>query len=114
MASLPPEVTLTEIEPSGRAAKSPGCDMPVLRHPPSRSYREVAIVEALGNVFANESDVLPLVVSKSCETGADAIIVIESRSQTSENMTGYYINAVAIVYRSGAGAADTSEPAAAR
>jgi len=72
--------------------------MPVLRENPIQSYREVAIIEGLGNVFEKESDVLPAVIKKSCETGADAIVIHESRSQTSENMTGYYINAIAIIY----------------
>ena len=41
---------------------------------------------------------LPLVVAKGCETGADALVIKDSRAQTSENMTGYYINAIAIIY----------------
>ena len=96
--ALPPQITLSEVEPSGRAAKPPDCNLPVLRSAPLIEYREVAIIEGLGNRFVSESDVLPLVVSKACETGADAIVVKESRAQTSENMTGYYINAIAIIY----------------
>jgi len=98
VSSLPPRTSVTEIEPSGHGAKPPDCDMPVLRADPTRPYRKVAIVEALGNVFANEDTVLPVVKSKACETGADAIVVNTSKSQTGEDMTGYYINAVAIVY----------------
>src|ERR1700719_119272 len=98
VASLPPQVTLSEVEPSGRAAKPPDCDMPVLRHEPLKDFRRVAIVEALGNVYASEADVLPAVQRKACETGADAIIVLTSKSQTTETATGYYINSVAIVY----------------
>ena len=98
VASLPPQVTLSEVEPSGRAAKPPDCDMPVLRHEPLKDFRRVAIVEALGNVYASEADILPAVQRKACETGADAIIVLTSKSQTSESATGYYINSVAIVY----------------
>jgi hypothetical protein len=98
VVSLPPQVTLSEMEPSGRAAKPPDCDMPVLRHEPLRDFRKVAIVEGLGNVYASEADVLPAVQRKACETGADAIVVNTSRAQTSESATGYYINSVAIVY----------------
>ena len=72
--------------------------MPVLRHEPLKDFRRVAIVEALGNVYASEADVLPAVQRKACETGADAIIVLTSKSQTTESATGYYINSVAIVY----------------
>jgi len=96
--SLPPQVTLAEVEPSGRAAKPPDCSMPVLRHEPLRDFRKVAIVEGLGNVYASEADVLPAVQRKACETGADAIVILTSRAQTSEASTGYYINSVAIVY----------------
>ncbi len=96
--SLPPQVTLTEVEPSGRAAKPPDCNMPVLRHEPLRDFRKVAIVEGLGNLYASEADVLPAVQRKACETGADAIVILTSRAQTSETSTGYYINSVAIEY----------------
>ncbi len=96
--SLPPQVSITEVEPSGRAAKPPDCNMPVLRHEPLADFRKVAIVEGLGNVFASEGDVLPAVQRKACETGADAIVIYTSRSQTSEASTGYVIEAAAIVY----------------
>ncbi len=86
------------MEPSGRAAKPPDCNMPVLRHEPLTVFRKVAIVEALGNRFATESDVLPAVQRKACETGADAIVILTSKGQTTEDATGYYINSVAIVY----------------
>ncbi len=98
VVSLPPQVTLSEVEPSGRAAKPPDCDMPVLRHEPLRDFRKVAIVEALGNRFATEAEVLPAVQRKACETGADAIVINTSTAQTTESATGYYINSVAIVY----------------
>jgi hypothetical protein len=98
VVSLPPQVTLSEVEPSGRAAKPPDCNMPVLRHEPLKDFRKVAIVEALGNRFADEADVLPAVQRKACETGADAIVVLTSKAQTTETATGYYIDSVAIVY----------------
>lgn len=96
--ALPPTADVIEIVPSGRAAKPADCNMPVLRNPPMQNYREVAIIEGRANVYANEGDVLPIVVRRACETGADAIVVKESRSQTTENYTGYYVNAAAIVY----------------
>jgi hypothetical protein len=96
--ALPPQVSVAEIEPSGHAAKPPDCDMPVLRHDPLTDFRKVAILEGVGNLYASESDVLPAVQRKACGTGADAIVVFVSKSQTSEALTGYYINAVAIVY----------------
>jgi hypothetical protein len=95
---LPPQATYTEIAPSGRAAKQPDCDMPVLRHTPLTAFREVGLVEATGSVYATEDQVLPVVRRKACESGADAIVILTSKSQTSEGLTGYYIDAEAIVY----------------
>jgi hypothetical protein len=89
---------MSEVEPSGRPAKPADCDIPVLRLAPLQDYREVAIIEGLGNRYVEEKDVLPLVKAKGCESGADALVIRESRAQTSEQMTGYYINAIAIVY----------------
>jgi len=100
-AELPPQATVTEIEPSGRAAKGPGCTMPILRDEPLTDFRQVSIIEGLGPRFGVESDVMPVVMRAACETGADALLIKASKSQTSENMTGYYINAVAIIYVKG-------------
>jgi hypothetical protein len=96
--ALPPQITLSEVEPSGRPAKPPDCNLPILRSTPLADFREVAIIEGLGNRFVEEKDVLPMVIAKGCETGADALVINDSRGQTTENMTGYYINAMAIVY----------------
>jgi hypothetical protein len=95
---LPPQVTYTEIQASGTAAKPPNCDIKVLNHDPLAEYRKVGIIEAEGSVYATEDEVMPAVKRKACETGADAIIVVASKSQTTENIVGYYINAIAIVY----------------
>ena len=95
---LPPQVTYTEIQASGVAAKPPNCDIRILRHDPLTEYRKVGIIEAEGSVYATEDEVLPAVKRKACESGADAIIVLTSKSETTEDIVGYYINAVAIVY----------------
>ena len=95
---MPPQATYTEIQASGVAAKPPDCDIQVLRHEPLTEYRKVGIIEGTGSVYASEEDVLPPVKRKACETGADAIIIVASKSQTTENLVGYYINAIAIVY----------------
>jgi len=98
VVQLPPQVTYTEIQPSGSAAKPPNCDIKILHHDPLTEYRKVGIIEAEGSVYASEQDVMPAVKRKACESGADAIIVLTSKSQTTENLVGYYVNAVAIVY----------------
>ena len=95
---MPPQATYTEIQPSGNAAKPPDCDIKVLNHEPLAEYRKVGIVEATGSVYAEEPEVLAAAKRKACESGADAIVVIASKSQTTENLVGYYLNAIAIVY----------------
>ncbi len=112
VVSLPPRVTVATIEPSGNPAKGPDCNMPVLRSLPLARFRQVAIIEGLGNVYGHEKDVMPAVKKKACEIGAEAIVIKESRDQTSENMTGYYINAVAIVYSGQSRPASTAGTAA--
>jgi hypothetical protein len=101
VVALPPQATVAEIEPSGRAAKGPDCSLPILRSEPLTDFRKVAIIEGVGNRFGTEADVMPVVMRKACETGADAILIVASKAQTSENLTGYYINAVAIIYVKG-------------
>lgn len=97
-ATLPPQAIYTEIEPSGSAAKPPDCNIPVLRHEPLTQYRKVGLVEGTGSVYDSESDVLPVVKRKACESGADAIVILTSKSQTTEGLVGYYLDAEAIVY----------------
>lgn len=99
--ALPPQANVSQIEPSGRPAKGPDCRLPILRYEPLTDYREVAIIEGVGSRYDSEGDVMPAVMRKACETGADAIVIKDSRAQTSENMTGYYINAYAIIYQKG-------------
>ena len=55
---LPPQVTYTEIQPSGVAAKPFNCDLKVLNHDPLSEYRKVGIIEAEGSVYATEEEVL--------------------------------------------------------
>jgi hypothetical protein len=98
MSPVPPTISVADIEPSGKPARPPGCDLQVLRVLPSQPYREVAIIEGVASVYAHEKDLLPAIEAKACESGADAMVVKDSKSQTSENMVGYYINAVAIVW----------------
>jgi hypothetical protein len=97
-ATLPPQAVYTEIESSGNAAKPPDCNMPVLRHEPLTEYRKVGLVEVTGSVYDSESDVLPAAIRKACESGADAIVILTSKSQTTEGLVGYYLDAEAIVY----------------
>ncbi len=40
----------------------------------------------------------PALKRGACSVGADAVVILASKSQTSETRTGYYIDAIAIVY----------------
>jgi hypothetical protein len=110
-----PQVTVSEMEPSGRAAKDPNCPIPVLYTEPLADYRKVAIIDALGAPSVEEKDLLPVIKRKACETGADAMVVVTSKAQHSESpagmvaggQTGYYVSAVAIVYVAHGTAAST-------
>ncbi|MGD0074849.1 MAG: hypothetical protein ABSD31_10990 [Candidatus Binataceae bacterium] len=103
---MPPEVTVAEMEPSGRPAKPPNCTMPVLYSDPTTVYRKIAIIDARGVPGTEEKDMLPAVIRKACETGADALVIVTSRAQHSETPeglvaggeTGYYVSAEAIIY----------------
>jgi len=115
----PPEVNVSEMEPSGRAAKPPNCTMPVLDAEPTASYRKIALIDARAVPGTEEKEMLPPIIRKACETGADAIVIVTSKAQHSETpeglvaggQTGYYVSAVAIIYNdSGATASQPHTP----
>jgi hypothetical protein len=43
--NTPPEATVTELEPTTRAAKDPNCYMPVINVEPVTDFRKIAIVD---------------------------------------------------------------------
>jgi hypothetical protein len=108
--SYPPSATITEIEPSTRPARSPDCNMPVLRGDPTVDYQKIAIVDGWGSLKYSQDQVMDVVKRKACETGADALLVIGSteqdarkllyegapnparNSQTADQVPGDYIN----------------------
>jgi hypothetical protein len=79
--SYPPSATVTEIEPSTRPARSPDCNMPVLRADPTVDYQKIAIVDGWGSLKYSQDQVLDVVKRKACETGADALLVISATAQ---------------------------------
>lgn len=76
----PPQVLVTPLVSYTRPAKGPNCGMRVYRTKPERPYREVALVEGWG---ANDQGALVLkdVRDQSCQTGADAIMIVSDTSQ---------------------------------
>jgi hypothetical protein len=77
----PLQIELTQLAPYIHAAKGPECKMPVLEAMPVTSLSQIAIVEAWGDLEDKTPDVLPALRSKACETGADALVIINSQHQ---------------------------------
>jgi hypothetical protein len=77
----PLEVSVTQIAPYTNAAKDPGCAIPVLNAMPMGTYTQVAIVEAWADLKENNTEVLPALRRKACETGADALVIVNSAHQ---------------------------------
>jgi hypothetical protein len=77
----PMEVSVTQLAPYENAAKDPGCTIPVLKALPMGTYTQVAIVEAWADSKDTNDDVLPALRRKACETGADALVILNSTHQ---------------------------------
>jgi hypothetical protein len=82
----PLQVDVTQLAPYVNAAKPPNCDMPVLTTMPLTNYQQVAIVEAWADLKDNEADVLPALKRKACETGADALVIVNSEHQDIQHL----------------------------
>jgi hypothetical protein len=76
----PPKASFTQTATFDRPPKSDDCFMPVLQTEPLTNHRRIAIVEAWGAV-GQEDKVLAALKSRGCETGADALVIVEDRSQ---------------------------------
>jgi hypothetical protein len=77
----PMEVSVTQLAPYVNAAKDPGCAIPVLSTLPPGRYTQVAIVEAWADLKDTQEEVLPALRRKACETGADALVILNSTHQ---------------------------------
>ncbi|HKV53234.1 MAG TPA: hypothetical protein VJN94_01205 [Candidatus Binataceae bacterium] len=75
------QVDVTQLAPYVNAAKAPDCDMRVLSTMPLSNYKQVAIVEAWADLKDDQSQVVPALKRKACETGADAIVILNSQHQ---------------------------------
>lgn len=83
---LPTEVNVTPMQEFTRPAKGPDCDMPILYAEPTREFQKIAIVEGWGNINDTRDKVLQQVRRKACETGADALLVLEGGSQKNKKL----------------------------
>ncbi len=77
----PLQVEVTQLGAYTHAAKAPDCQMPVLEGMPLKSLTQIAIVEAWADAKDQPPDVVPALRRKACETGADALVIINSEHQ---------------------------------
>jgi hypothetical protein len=79
--NLPPMAAVTELGATARPAKGPDCYMPVLSAEPAVDFQKIAIVDGWGSLGQSRSAVLDVVKRKACETGADALVVLDAATQ---------------------------------
>jgi hypothetical protein len=77
----PMQVSVTQLAPYVNAAKDPACTIPVLDAMPTGGYTQVAIVEAWADLKDTKDDVVPALRRKACETGADALVILNATHQ---------------------------------
>lgn len=77
----PPDATVSWLAPQTRAAKPADCAMPMLSALPNSDYQEIAIVEVTDDYNADDHEVMTLAHRKACETGADALVILEDQKQ---------------------------------
>jgi hypothetical protein len=78
---VPMQVNVTQLGPYVNPAMPPDCAIPVLNAMPLTTFKEVAIVEAWADLQDDQTQVIPALRRKACETGADALVVITSQHQ---------------------------------
>ena len=131
----PSESTISWLAPQTRAARPADCAIPIFSTLPNEDYQQIAIVEISDDINADDGEVAALVRRKACETGADALVILEDqRQQRGEGPPegrddgganarqpahapevgevghqGRYVNAVSIVYKHDATAADAAK-----
>jgi hypothetical protein len=79
------QVNVTQLANYVNPAKPPECNIPVLTGLPLTAYTQVAIVEAWADQKDDQADVIPALRRKACETGADALVIINSEHQDIKN-----------------------------
>ncbi len=62
--------------------------MPLLKQLPNTDYKQIAIIEVVDDYNADDAEVEGLARRKACETGADALVILEDKHQKS----GYEYN----------------------
>ena len=85
-----PSATVSPMTSVVRPAKGPNCPVQVLRTMPAADVQQLALVDAWGDQSAKDIDLLPVLKSKACEVGADAVVITSDKSQhEGEQLEGY-------------------------
>ncbi|MGA8640346.1 hypothetical protein [Candidatus Binatus sp.] len=85
----PPRASFTQTATFDQPPKPDGCYMPVLNTEPLTAHRRIAIVEAWGSSVDQQDQVLEALKSKGCETGADALVIVEGQSQANPHIAQF-------------------------
>lgn len=81
-AEIPaPSATVSPMTSVMRPAKPPNCPLQVLNTMPAADIQQLALVDTWGDQVAADSDLLPVLKSKACEVGADAVVITSDKSQ---------------------------------
>jgi hypothetical protein len=85
-----PSATVSPMTSVIRPAKGPNCPLQVLRTMPAADVQQLALVDTWGDQSSNDADLLPVLKSKACEVGADAVVITSDKSQhEGEQLEGY-------------------------
>lgn len=77
----PITVSVSQMRTYPSAARGSGCDMPVLNEMPKDHIEELAIVEGWAGSPEQEDALLQQLKDKGCEVGADALLLVSSKTQ---------------------------------
>jgi hypothetical protein len=85
-----PSATVSPMTSVMRPAKAPNCPLQVLNTMPATDVQQLALVDTWGDQSAKDADLLPVLKSKACEVGADAVVITSDKSQhEGEQLEGY-------------------------
>ncbi len=77
----PTEVMVSQVSPDVDPAKPPDCNMPILTSEPTVRYKQVALIDVWADITKKQTDVLPELKRKACATGAQALLILNAKSQ---------------------------------
>jgi hypothetical protein len=77
----PPQAIVSPMVGYMRPAKAPDCPMPVLQTMPDAGHKQIAILDAWGDLSAKDSDLLGILKRKACGVGADAMVITSEHAQ---------------------------------